>query len=190
MSALTVAAAITALDGAAWVPPIASWEIATADDVWGAHAEIDTKHEGEAYTHFRRVAEVFGTDLADDGRLVTVSFERDGVPFRFWWMRPVLRWAVPERCATCPTELGSPEVQFVRLGDPDGAVICIPCRDLMHAQWATTTCPATADLDDHHWWFSGPDDGWQCTACKTVRTDPADLATMTRAPRVEAGESL
>lgn len=135
MSAALVAAAITSLNADPWVPPISHWEIATTDGRWGAHGEIGATNEGDAYAFLRNVAETHRVELADDGRSVTVDFEYDEVPVRFWWLRPIVRWVVPERCATCPTKLGAPDVQFVRLVGPDGAVICVPCRDAMQLHW-------------------------------------------------------
>jgi hypothetical protein len=191
MSAGLVASAISGLAVAPWMPRIASWEIAPDDDVWGAHAEVDAETSGPAFRELHALADAVRSVVALDGRLASVTFtEADyEVPIRVWWLQPVERWIVPERCATCPTALGDPGVAFVRLGEPgerEAPVVCIPCRDLMHSEWVSTTCPA-ADRAEHHWWFSGPDNGWSCTTCRTVRTDPADPATMTRAPRVETG---
>ncbi|MEV8353141.1 hypothetical protein ACFVTT_23515 [Streptomyces niveus] len=135
MSAALVAAAITALDGVEWMPPLKSWEIAPTDKGWGVHGEVDVDNEDDAYAFLRNVAETARVELEDDGRLVTVSWDHSAGPVRLWWLRPIVRWVVPERCATCPTKLGAPEVQFVRLGDPDGAVICLLCRDAMHRHW-------------------------------------------------------
>ena len=192
MSAALVAAAITALNADPWVPPISHWEIATTDGLWGAHGEVGAANEDDAYAFLRTVAETHRVDLADDGRTVTVDFEYDEVPVRFWWLRPIARWIVPERCATCPTALGDPGVAFVRLGEGDreAPVICVPCRDAMHTRWVSTTCPADGERADHHWWFSLPDNGWKCTTCSTVRTDVNDPATTTRQARVEAGGAL
>ncbi|MET7933434.1 hypothetical protein [Streptomyces sp. NPDC005322] len=139
MSAFTVAAAIAALDGADWLPNITHWEIATTDGVWGAHAEIDVQSEAQAYRLMEPLAELHASKLADDGRLIAVDFAVDEVSFRFWWLRPIERYIVPEQCATCPTKLGEPEVSFVRLGvGSDAPVICLACRDLMHERWIAT----------------------------------------------------
>lgn len=194
MSARTVAAAIEHLLGEPWMPRVSHWEIATTDDVWGAHAELDCETPGSAFRELHALADKVGSQLVEvSDSLTALDFEYDDVSVRVWWLRPVLRWIVPETCATCPTKLGEPDVPFVRLGDGadrrEAPVICVPCRDVMHAAWVSTTCPAADRGAEHHWWFSGPDNGWACTACRTVRTDPADPATMTRAPRVEAGES-
>ncbi|MBL1100096.1 hypothetical protein [Streptomyces coffeae] len=136
MNVFTVAAAIAALDGADWLPPTAHWEIATTDGVWGAHAEINAQSEAQAYRLMEPLAVLHASKLADDGRSITVDFALDEVPFRFWWLRPVKRYVVPEQCATCPTKLGAPGVAFVRLGaGRETPVICVPCRDRMHRRW-------------------------------------------------------
>lgn len=139
MSALTATYALASLLDAppVWLPPISHCEIATTDGVWGAHAELDAATEAEAYELARAITEAHGVELHDDGRTILVDVELTGVAFRFWWLRPVLRWHVPEQCATCPTRLGAPDVRFVRLGEGDreAPVICVPCRDRMHAAW-------------------------------------------------------
>ncbi|MEU8723569.1 hypothetical protein [Streptomyces antimycoticus] len=147
MSAFTVAAAIAALDGADWLPPTTHWEIATTDGVWGAHCEIAADTEAEAHRILRAVAERHGAELADDSRLLAVDFAYDEVPVRAWWLRPVKRWSVPEQCATCPTKLGEPDVSFVRLGvGADAPVICVPCRDRMHARWVKGDAARDAEV--------------------------------------------
>lgn len=139
MNAFTVAATITALDGADWLPPTLNWEIATTDGVWGAHCEIAADTVSEAYRLLCSIASAHGSEVGDDSRLLTVDFEHQGTPVRAWWLRPIQRWVTPEHCATCPTKLGDPAVSFVRLGvGPEAPVICVPCRDLMHARWMAT----------------------------------------------------
>lgn len=139
MSALTATYALASLLDAppVWLPPISHCEIATTDGVWGAHAELDVTTEAEAYKWARAITEAHGVELHDDGRTILVDVDLTGVAFRFWWLRPVLRWHVPEQCATCPTKLGAPDVRFVRLGEGgrEAPVICVPCRDRMHAAW-------------------------------------------------------
>ncbi|MEV7491465.1 hypothetical protein AB0O08_11995 [Streptomyces anulatus] len=195
MTASHSAAALGALldDAPAWLPPVDHWEVAREKDgTWIVQGQLsadgDTLTESAAYKALVPIVEQSGQALDDDGRLVSARFRHLDVPMSVWYLRPVLRWVVPEHCATCPTELGSPDVKFVRLGDGTrtAPVICLPCRDLMQAAWVTRICPAAA-WDDHHWWFSLPDDGWKCTYCATVRTDPRDASTTTRAPRVEGG---
>jgi hypothetical protein len=138
VTARLVAAAIERLLSEPWMPRVSHWEIATTDGMWGAHAELDVASEAPAYQLLRRLADAVESKLADDGRLITVKFtEADyNVPVRVWWLRPVLRWVVPETCATCPTALCDPGVPFVRLGEGrEAPVICVPCRDGMHAAW-------------------------------------------------------
>ena len=139
MTALTATYALASLLDAppVWLPPISHYEIATTDGTWGAHAELAADTESEAYKLARAITEAHGVELHDDGRTILVDVELTGVAFRFWWLRPVLRWHVPEQCATCPTKLGAPDVRFVRLGEGDreAPVICVPCRDRMQAAW-------------------------------------------------------
>lgn len=139
MTALTATYALASLldEPPVWLPPISHCEIATTDGVWGVHAELDAATEAEAYKQARDVSEENGVELHDDGRTILVDVELTGVAFRFWWLRPVLRWHVPEQCATCLTKLGAPDVGFVRLGEGDreAPVICLSCRDRMQAAW-------------------------------------------------------
>lgn len=152
MSARTVAAAIEHLLGESWMPRVVHWEIATTDDVWGAHAELDVRAEDPAYREFRALADRVGGEFADDGRQIRIDFEYDDVSVRVWWLRPILRWIVPETCATCPTKLGEPDVPFVRLGDGAGRreapVICVPCRDRMQAAWIAQAGATAAGLSE------------------------------------------
>ncbi|MEU5608399.1 hypothetical protein AB0H03_06525 [Streptomyces sparsogenes] len=147
MSAFTVAATITALDGADWLPPTLNWEIATTDGVWGAHCEIAAADVSEAYRLLCSIASARGAEVGDDDRLLTVDFTYDDVPVRAWWLRPVTRWDVPEQCATCPTVLSGPAVSFVRLGvGSDAPVICVPCRDRMHGRWVKGDAARDAEV--------------------------------------------
>jgi hypothetical protein len=133
-----VAEVIGRIDGAMWMPRIASWEIApTSDGVWGAHGELDADDSVAAVMALTKLRSEVGAELADDGRLLSVSFTAVDAPVRVWWLKPLERWLVPESCATCPTRLGGPDVQFVRVGvgDPDAPVICVPCRDRMHREF-------------------------------------------------------
>lgn len=184
MSARTVAAALDALlnEAPAWLPDVTSWELAKDGDDWVLSGGLpDELSEAQAAAALGRVAGRFGIDVADDGRRMTASFAHDEARVQLWYFRPVLRWVVPEQCATCPTKLGAPDVKFVKLGEErDAAVVCIPCRDRMHAWWVASTCPAAEDRAEHHWWFSLPDDGWKCTVCRSVRRDPSDPATTVR----------
>ncbi|MYT56914.1 hypothetical protein GTW29_09275 [Streptomyces sp. SID7834] len=143
MNASTAAAALAALadDAPAWLPPVDHWEIAREGEHWIVSGQLCTEGgtlgEGSAYRLLGPIVEQSGRQLVDDGRQITAVFEHFGVPVSVWYLRPVLRWLVPEQCATCPTKLGSPEVAFVRLGagDREAPVICVPCRDRMHASW-------------------------------------------------------
>jgi hypothetical protein len=138
VSAATVADVIGRIDGTAWMPRIKSWEIATTDGVWGAHGELDAEGSVTAMTTLAKFAGDVGSEITEaTERLVTVDFVFREVPVRVWWLRPIQRWVIPETCATCPTKLGDPGVRFVRLGEGDreAAVICVPCRDRMQAEW-------------------------------------------------------
>jgi len=139
MTARLVVESIGALLGEPWMPRVSHWEIATTDEVWGAHAELDCETSGPAFRELHVLADTVSGEVADDGRLASVTFDYDGVPVKVWWLRPVLRWIVPETCATCPTRLGDPDVKFVRLGDGgdrrEAPVICAPCRDRMWSAW-------------------------------------------------------
>lgn len=193
MNASHFAAALAALldDAPAWLPPVDHWEIGQEKDgTWIVQGQLaGDLSEDAAYKALVPVVQDSGQALDDNGRLIYARFRHSEVPMAVWYLRPVLRWVVPERCATCPTELGVPEVKFVRLGDGtrQAPVICLPCRERMHATWVASTCSADEDRGEHHWWFSLPDDGWKCTQCATVRTDPRDMATTTRAARVPGG---
>ncbi|MFJ3587487.1 hypothetical protein ACIQUY_29475 [Streptomyces sp. NPDC090231] len=190
MNAGTASAALASLldRPPVWLPNVDHWEVAHDGDRWIVQGQLaGDPGEWSAFKALQPIAEQSGRELADDGRLVKAGFEVDDVPCNVWWLRPILRWVIPEQCATCPTKLGAPDVKFVRLGEGDreAPVICVSCRDSMQADWVTRVCKAT-ELDDHHWWFSAPADGWQCTHCGTVRTNPHDMSTTTRPPR--AGE--
>lgn len=143
MNASTAAAALAALldDAPAWLPPVDHWEVAQDDGRWIVQGQLategDTLGEAAAYRLLGSIVEQSGQQLADDGRLIRAEFAHFGFPMSVWYLRPVLRWIVPEQCATCPTKLGAPDVQFVRLGkgDRQAPVICVPCRDRMQAGW-------------------------------------------------------
>ncbi|RPK74500.1 hypothetical protein [Streptomyces sp. ADI95-17] len=143
MTASTAAAALAALmgDAPAWVPPVNYWEIARDGERWIVSGQLDTDgdtlSESDAYRLLGPIVEQSGQQLDDDGRLIRARFAHFDVPCDVWFLRPVLRWVVPEQCATCPTKLGAPDVKFVRLGTRDrkAPVICVPCRDRMQAYW-------------------------------------------------------
>jgi hypothetical protein len=139
VSASTVAVVIGALAAEPWMPRISHWEIATTDEVWGAHAELDCKTSGPAFRELHALADKVGSAVtAVSGNLSAVDFVHDDVPVRVWWLRPGVRWIVPETCATCPTKLsGEPGARFVRLGEGDreAPVICVPCRDRMQREF-------------------------------------------------------
>ncbi|MFJ2249403.1 hypothetical protein ACIQGT_40245 [Streptomyces sp. NPDC093108] len=143
MNASTAAAALAALmdDAPAWLPPVNHWEIARDGDRWIVSGQLDTDgdtlSESDAYRMLGPIVEQSGQQLDDDGRLIRARFTHFDVPCDVWFLRPVLRWVVPEHCATCPTKLGAPDVKFVRLGtgDREAPVICVPCRDRMQAHW-------------------------------------------------------
>ncbi|EST22817.1 hypothetical protein [Streptomyces niveus] len=139
-SSVAAAGALAALLAAppAWLPVVDHWEIARDDAGWTVSGQLaGNPGEADAYKALQPIVERSGQELADDGRLIKAGFEVDGVPCMVWSLRPVLRWVVPEHCATCPTKLGAPDVTFVRLGagDREAPVICVPCRDRMHAEW-------------------------------------------------------
>ncbi|MFQ6851228.1 hypothetical protein AAIB46_10065 [Streptomyces sp. 35M1] len=146
MSASAAAAALAALtdDAPAWLPAVDHWEIARDGDRWKVSGQLDTADgslgEADANRLLSPVADHFETPLGDDGRLIRAEFTHFGTPVSIWFLRPVLRWLVPEQCATCPTKLGDPGVAYVRLGDGsrEAPVICVECRDRMHAAWVLT----------------------------------------------------
>lgn len=152
MTAPAVAEVIRRIHDAAWLPQIASWEIAQIDGVWGAHGHVDADDLVAAVMAMTKLASEVGAELAVDGRLLSVSFTEMDVPVRVLWFVPIDRWIVPETCATCPTKLGGPGVQFVRIGVgvPDAPVICVPCRDRMHREFVagarTPAVDAAADF--------------------------------------------
>lgn len=143
MNASTAAAALAALldDAPAWLPPVDHWEVAQDGDRWIVQGQLatddNTLGEGAAYRLLGSIVEQTGQQLTDDGRLIRAEFTHFGFPMNVWYLRPILRWIVPEQCATCPTKLGAPDVRFVRLGEGDrqAPVICVPCRDRMQASW-------------------------------------------------------
>ncbi|MEV8349010.1 hypothetical protein ACFVTT_15865 [Streptomyces niveus] len=139
-SSVAASGALAALLAAppAWLPAVDHWEVAQDGDRWIVQGQLaGDPNESAAYKALRPVAEQSGQELADDGRLIRAGFEVDDVPCMVWSLRPILRWVVPEQCATCPTKLGAPDVKFVRLGEGDreAPVICVPCRDRMQAHW-------------------------------------------------------
>lgn len=172
MSAAAVAAVIGALADEPWMPRVSHWEIATTDEVWGAHAELDCETSGPAFRELHALADRVGSEVSVvSDNLTAIDFVYDEVPVRVWWLRPALRWVVPESCATCPTKLsGEPGARFVRLGEGDreAPVICVPCRDRMQAEFVAAGHPAvvgalltgeqlaeyrSADIGD---WCQGP----------------------------------
>ena len=181
----TAASALASLlaDPPSWLPPVNHWEVAEDTDSWILSGQLAGEMpEAPAFRLLAPLMEIAETPHSDDGRLVKVPFTWEGVAVQVWYLRPIERWIVPERCVTCPTELGAPDVSFVRLGEGrEASVVCVPCRDRMHAEWVSTICPASEDRKEHNWWFSLPDDGWRCTVCKAVRKDASDPATAVRA---------
>ncbi|MBZ6250514.1 hypothetical protein KVH27_19300 [Streptomyces olivaceus] len=140
MSAPSAVAATLAslLDAApSWLPLVDHWEIAEDTDTWTLSGQLaGDPSEVEAFRLLAPVMERASAAHSDDGRLVKVPFEWDGVLGQVWYLRPVKRWVVPERCASCPTLLADVGAQFVRLGAGPGVpVICVPCRDRMHEGW-------------------------------------------------------
>lgn len=141
----SAAAAASALAGLltsppAWLPPVNQWELYEDDGEWSLSASLRGADDlGESVRH-RLLAKIAGASelpIEDDGRIVKGRFVVDGVQASVWYLRPFKRWVRPEHCATCPTKLGDPGVTFVRLGegDTEAPVICVPCRDRMHAAW-------------------------------------------------------
>ncbi|AQS70890.1 hypothetical protein [Streptomyces pactum] len=134
----TVAAALASLLDTApsWLPQVDHWEIAEDTDTWILSGQLaGDPREAEAFRLLAPVMERATTPHSDDGRLVKVPFEWDGVTGQVWYLRPVERYVVPERCASCPTLLADAGNQFVRLGGRGAPVICVPCRDRMHEAW-------------------------------------------------------
>ncbi|MGX1116344.1 hypothetical protein RKD37_001707 [Streptomyces ambofaciens] len=134
----TIAAALASLLDTApsWLPQVDHWEIAEDTDTWILSGQLaGDPREAEAFRLLAPVIERAPSAHSDDGRLVKVPFEWDGVPGQVWYLRPVERWIVPERCASCPTLLADAGNQFVRLGGRGAPVICVPCRDRMHEAW-------------------------------------------------------
>ncbi|MCX5562763.1 hypothetical protein [Streptomyces sp. NBC_00038] len=123
----------------AWLPPVDHWEIAEDDGAWLLSASLrgaDDLGESRRYHLIERIAAASKLPVEDDGRIVKARFVVDGVQAQVWYLRPIERWIVPEQCATCPTELGAPDVKFVRLGEGrDAPVVCVACRDRMYAAW-------------------------------------------------------
>lgn len=134
----TVATALASLLDSApsWLPSVDHWEIAEDTDTWILSGQLaGDLREAEAFRLLAPMMERATTTHSDDGRLVTVPFEWDGVAGQVWYLRPVERYIVPERCATCPTLLADTGTAFVRLGGRGAPVICVPCRDRMHEAW-------------------------------------------------------
>lgn len=134
----TIAAALASLLDTApsWLPQVDHWEIAEDTDTWVLSGQLaGDLREAEAFRLLAPMMERAKTAHSDDGRLVKVPFEWDGVPGQVWYLRPVERYVVPERCATCPTLLAGAGNQFVRLGGRGAPVICVPCRDRMYEAW-------------------------------------------------------
>jgi hypothetical protein len=123
----------------AWLPPVDHWEIAEDNGAWLLSASLrgaDDLGESRRFHLIKQIAAASELPVDDDGRIVKARFVVDGVQAQVWYLRPVERWVVPEQCATCPTELGAPDVSFVRLGEGrDAPVVCAVCRDRMHAAW-------------------------------------------------------
>jgi hypothetical protein len=153
------------MDSFPWMPPIQHFEIATTDDVWGIHLEVDTENPSDASGWLTRLAGQVGAGFPrTDDLTMHVDFTHLGIPVRVWYLKPVQQWIVPEHCATCPTKLGSPDVPFVKL-TPHSAtieqikaapVICMTCRDRMHRAWAGSASRfgASEGLDDKGLWLN------------------------------------
>lgn len=128
-----------------WLPSVGHWEIAKTDSVWGVSGEL-AADEGKEVATLRALAAALGdtpANLTDEDRMVTARFAWASVPFRLWHLRPMRYRNFPRTCSTCPAELGA-GASFVWLGEGPGApVICLPCRDRMHADWVAK--PDTAD---------------------------------------------
>ncbi|WCN06008.1 hypothetical protein [Streptomyces sp. M92] len=134
----TVATALASLLDTApsWLPQVDHWEIAEDSNTWILSGQLaGDPREAEAFRLLAPMMERAPSAHSDDGRLVKVPFEWDGVTGQVWYLRPVDRYVVPERCATCATPLADAGNQFVRLGGRGAPVICVPCRDRMHEAW-------------------------------------------------------
>lgn len=155
------------------------YEMLRSDDGWQIAVTLDPEHpDPDRIGHQLRLvlaAEVSYPNPAD----MSADFTLNGVPVHLWHQTPRPPMPLPDRCATCPTELADGVVHF-RLWKKGGgqiAVICEPCREVMQSRWVAEKCPAGEPADDHLWWWRGPFNGWECTVCETVRTDRADPAT-------------
>ncbi|KMS73292.1 hypothetical protein ACZ91_64675 [Streptomyces regensis] len=143
MSAETASAALAQLlaDPPSWLPPVDHWEVATdtghGHGVWTVSGQLAYDGTGDTrpYELMRPIAVESDEPLDDNGRAIRARFQHDGVLFTVWWLRPITRWLVSD-CATCQTPLGDPRVSFEQIGTGDDRrVICVPCRDRMHAAW-------------------------------------------------------
>ncbi|MEV5911107.1 hypothetical protein AB0M00_19665 [Streptomyces chartreusis] len=123
----------------AWLPPVDQWELAEDDGAWLLSASLrgaDDFPERRRLHMIKQIAAASGLPVEDDGRIVKARFVVDGVQAQVWYLRPGEPWITPEQCATCPTKLAGAGVAFVRLGEGrDAPVICVACRDRMHAAW-------------------------------------------------------
>lgn len=91
--AFTAAYALGTLEGAMWLPPISHWEIAAEENGdWSIHGELKADTPGEARRLLRPLADTHNTETATEGHLLTVTFQRDAVNVRVWWLLPVHCW--------------------------------------------------------------------------------------------------
>jgi hypothetical protein len=147
-----------------FLPPIVHWEIHQDEQGIQINGQLadETRNGSDVLAAVAAAAPKGQLDNGSD-RILRANFVWIDIPVSIWWMPPILRWIVPPACATCPTELGAPDVPFVRLGTgQDAPVICIPCRDLMHQRWITagsaTASEPTRFLDRHgDTWETRPD---------------------------------
>jgi hypothetical protein len=134
------AAALADLEAAApgWLPPVSHWEITQGPEgSWEIDGQVAVETEDRAHQLLTAAAQ--GRELDDNGQTMQAHTTWRGVRLGLWWQRPFPQWPVPETCATCPTKIGG-TVAFVRLGaGQDAPVICVPCRDRMHAAWTAGT---------------------------------------------------
>jgi hypothetical protein len=155
------------------------YEMQRSDDGWQISVTLDPEHpDPDHIGHQLRIvlaAEVSYPNPAD----MSADFTLNGVPVHLWHQTPREPLPLPDRCATCPTELanGVPYFRLWKKGSCEIAVICEPCRELMHRRWAAEKCPTGEPYDDHNWWDATPRGAVSCAACGTARMDPHDPAT-------------
>lgn len=121
-----------------WLPPVDHWELFRDGDTYEVNGNLDTQVLGAFQLlkglHFAPLGR-----FEDDGKSAKGRFQWNGVQFMIYRVHQGTTWTTPETCLTCPTKLAGTKNAFVRIGDAwlgqGAAVICVPCRDRMHADW-------------------------------------------------------